>query len=192
MAVLFSQKGSSERRPRTAAVTQEKRLSTSGGIVPLLGGIKAKSIITRGDKVVGHLQPSQFEYTTAALFFLRQYHFCHVFSQPQHTNVCFWYLPPGIRYMEDKEERKKRLHKVSVGPHTIKALGETNTAALRCHESTTCVNIVLEHRNRKVSFVFKFCTNAQRGKFGSDRLSKPRCHILLEKNASISSQRLEN
>lgn len=35
-----------------------------------------------------------------------------VFPQPQHTNVCFWYLPPGIRYMEDKEERKKRLHKV--------------------------------------------------------------------------------
>ncbi|KAI4806779.1 hypothetical protein KUCAC02_017578 [Chaenocephalus aceratus] len=32
---------------------------------------------------------------------------------PQHTNVCFWYLPPGIRYMEDKEERKKHLHKVA-------------------------------------------------------------------------------
>uniref|UniRef100_A0A8C6PGW2 Glutamate decarboxylase 2 n=1 Tax=Nothobranchius furzeri TaxID=105023 RepID=A0A8C6PGW2_NOTFU len=36
-----------------------------------------------------------------------------VFPQPQHTNVCFWYLPPGIRYMEDKEEQKKRLHKVA-------------------------------------------------------------------------------
>lgn len=34
-------------------------------------------------------------------------------TQPQHTNVCFWYLPPGIRYMEDKEERKKHLHKVT-------------------------------------------------------------------------------
>lgn len=34
--------------------------------------------------------------------------------QPQHTNVCFWYLPPGIRYMEDKEEKKKRLHKVGL------------------------------------------------------------------------------
>uniref|UniRef100_A0A8C8H7T3 Glutamate decarboxylase 2 n=1 Tax=Oncorhynchus tshawytscha TaxID=74940 RepID=A0A8C8H7T3_ONCTS len=32
---------------------------------------------------------------------------------PQHTNVCFWYLPPGMRYMEDKEEKKKRLHKVA-------------------------------------------------------------------------------
>uniref|UniRef100_A0A3Q4GTP3 Glutamate decarboxylase 2 n=1 Tax=Neolamprologus brichardi TaxID=32507 RepID=A0A3Q4GTP3_NEOBR len=32
-------------------------------------------------------------------------------GKPQHTNVCFWYLPPGIRYMEDKEERKKHLHK---------------------------------------------------------------------------------
>uniref|UniRef100_A0A7N6AVM8 Glutamate decarboxylase 2 n=1 Tax=Anabas testudineus TaxID=64144 RepID=A0A7N6AVM8_ANATE len=30
-----------------------------------------------------------------------------------HTNVCFWYLPPGIRYMEDKEEKKKHLHKVA-------------------------------------------------------------------------------
>uniref|UniRef100_A0AAQ5ZXV7 Glutamate decarboxylase 2 n=1 Tax=Amphiprion ocellaris TaxID=80972 RepID=A0AAQ5ZXV7_AMPOC len=36
-----------------------------------------------------------------------------VFLQPQHTNVCFWYLPPGIRYMEDKEEKKKHLHKVA-------------------------------------------------------------------------------
>ncbi|MEQ2198432.1 Glutamate decarboxylase 2, partial [Xenoophorus captivus] len=34
-------------------------------------------------------------------------------GKPQHTNVCFWYLPPGIRYMEDKEEKKKRLHKVA-------------------------------------------------------------------------------
>uniref|UniRef100_H2TIZ7 Glutamate decarboxylase 2 n=1 Tax=Takifugu rubripes TaxID=31033 RepID=H2TIZ7_TAKRU len=34
-------------------------------------------------------------------------------GKPQHTNVCFWYLPPGIRYMEDTEERKKRLHKVA-------------------------------------------------------------------------------
>uniref|UniRef100_A0A4W5LEH6 Glutamate decarboxylase 2 n=1 Tax=Hucho hucho TaxID=62062 RepID=A0A4W5LEH6_9TELE len=34
-------------------------------------------------------------------------------GKPQHTNVCFWYLPPGIRYLEDKEEKKKRLHKVA-------------------------------------------------------------------------------
>uniref|UniRef100_A0A3B4ZZ16 Glutamate decarboxylase 2 n=1 Tax=Stegastes partitus TaxID=144197 RepID=A0A3B4ZZ16_9TELE len=34
-------------------------------------------------------------------------------GKPQHTNVCFWYLPPGIRYMEDKEEKKKHLHKVA-------------------------------------------------------------------------------
>lgn len=32
--------------------------------------------------------------------------------QPQHTNVCFWYLPPGVRYLEDKVEKMKRLHKV--------------------------------------------------------------------------------
>ncbi|XP_019740352.1 glutamate decarboxylase 2 [Hippocampus comes] len=34
-------------------------------------------------------------------------------GKPQHTNVCFWYLPPGMRYMDDKEEKKKRLHKVA-------------------------------------------------------------------------------
>uniref|UniRef100_A0A3B3B550 Glutamate decarboxylase 2 n=1 Tax=Oryzias melastigma TaxID=30732 RepID=A0A3B3B550_ORYME len=34
-------------------------------------------------------------------------------GKPQHTNVCFWYLPPGMRYIEDKEEKKKRLHKVA-------------------------------------------------------------------------------
>uniref|UniRef100_A0A8C7DHL4 Glutamate decarboxylase 2 n=1 Tax=Oncorhynchus kisutch TaxID=8019 RepID=A0A8C7DHL4_ONCKI len=40
-------------------------------------------------------------------------------GKPQHTNVCFWYLPPGMRYMEDKEEKKKRLHKVSICPHHV-------------------------------------------------------------------------
>ncbi|XP_004081223.3 glutamate decarboxylase 2 [Oryzias latipes] len=34
-------------------------------------------------------------------------------GKPQHTNVCFWYLPPGMRYIEDKDEKKKRLHKVA-------------------------------------------------------------------------------
>ncbi|KTG05780.1 hypothetical protein cypCar_00007414 [Cyprinus carpio] len=37
----------------------------------------------------------------------------HVSLQPQHTNVCFWYLPPGVRYLEDKVEKMKRLHKVA-------------------------------------------------------------------------------
>ena len=43
---------------------------------------------------------------------LNPYHPC-VSLQPQHTNVCFWYLPPGLRYVEDKVEKMKRLHKVS-------------------------------------------------------------------------------
>ncbi|KPP57879.1 glutamate decarboxylase 2-like [Scleropages formosus] len=34
-------------------------------------------------------------------------------GKPQHTNVCFWYLPPAIRCMEDGEERRRRLHKVA-------------------------------------------------------------------------------
>uniref|UniRef100_A0A7N6ACQ9 Glutamate decarboxylase 1 n=1 Tax=Anabas testudineus TaxID=64144 RepID=A0A7N6ACQ9_ANATE len=33
--------------------------------------------------------------------------------QPQHTNVCFWYIPPSLRGMPDGEERRKRLHKVA-------------------------------------------------------------------------------
>lgn len=37
---------------------------------------------------------------------------CLVSLQPQHTNVCFWYLPPGVRNLEDKVEKTKRLHKV--------------------------------------------------------------------------------
>uniref|UniRef100_A0A673ZVJ8 Glutamate decarboxylase 1 n=1 Tax=Salmo trutta TaxID=8032 RepID=A0A673ZVJ8_SALTR len=34
-------------------------------------------------------------------------------AKPQHTNVCFWYLPPGIRDMPDGQERRDRLHKVA-------------------------------------------------------------------------------
>lgn len=39
-----------------------------------------------------------------------------IFSyQPQHTNVCFWYLPPSLRDLPDSEEKRERLHKVM--PH---------------------------------------------------------------------------
>uniref|UniRef100_A0A3P8Z0R6 Glutamate decarboxylase 1 n=1 Tax=Esox lucius TaxID=8010 RepID=A0A3P8Z0R6_ESOLU len=34
-------------------------------------------------------------------------------GEPQHTNVCFWYLPPGIRGMPDGQEKRERLHKVA-------------------------------------------------------------------------------
>ncbi|KAG7272341.1 hypothetical protein CRUP_011589 [Coryphaenoides rupestris] len=34
-------------------------------------------------------------------------------GEPQHTNVCFWYLPPGLRGMPDGKERRERLHKVA-------------------------------------------------------------------------------
>uniref|UniRef100_A0A8C8E2A4 Glutamate decarboxylase 1 n=1 Tax=Oryzias sinensis TaxID=183150 RepID=A0A8C8E2A4_9TELE len=37
-----------------------------------------------------------------------------VFSgEPQHTNVCFWYIPPSLRGMPDGTERRERLHKVA-------------------------------------------------------------------------------
>ena len=53
--------------------------------------------------------------SSVLMFMFIQYNFSSVYSvfpQPQHTNVCFWYLPPGMRFLEDKEEKKKRLHKV--------------------------------------------------------------------------------
>ncbi|XP_073533633.1 glutamate decarboxylase 2 [Phyllobates terribilis] len=34
-------------------------------------------------------------------------------GKPQHTNVCFWYVPPSLRHMEDNEERMARLVKVA-------------------------------------------------------------------------------
>uniref|UniRef100_A0A8C9SZ03 Glutamate decarboxylase 1 n=1 Tax=Scleropages formosus TaxID=113540 RepID=A0A8C9SZ03_SCLFO len=34
-------------------------------------------------------------------------------GEPQHTNVCFWYVPPSLRGMPDCEERRERLHKVA-------------------------------------------------------------------------------
>uniref|UniRef100_A0A674BYQ9 Glutamate decarboxylase 1 n=1 Tax=Salmo trutta TaxID=8032 RepID=A0A674BYQ9_SALTR len=34
-------------------------------------------------------------------------------AKPQHTNVCFWYLPPGIRDMPDGQEKREKLHKVA-------------------------------------------------------------------------------
>uniref|UniRef100_A0A4W5QX85 Glutamate decarboxylase 1 n=1 Tax=Hucho hucho TaxID=62062 RepID=A0A4W5QX85_9TELE len=34
-------------------------------------------------------------------------------GEPQHTNVCFWYLPPGIRDMPNGQEKREKLHKVA-------------------------------------------------------------------------------
>lgn len=34
------------------------------------------------------------------------------FLQPQHTNVCFWYIPPSLRGMPDGDERREKLHRV--------------------------------------------------------------------------------
>ncbi|KAL0627462.1 Glutamate decarboxylase 2 [Plecturocebus cupreus] len=34
-------------------------------------------------------------------------------GKPQHTNVCFWYIPPSLRTLEDNEERMSRLSKCS-------------------------------------------------------------------------------
>nr|XP_033505386.1 glutamate decarboxylase 1-like [Epinephelus lanceolatus] len=34
-------------------------------------------------------------------------------GEPQHTNVCFWYIPPSLRGMPDGEERREKLHRVA-------------------------------------------------------------------------------
>ncbi|XP_028991616.1 glutamate decarboxylase 1-like isoform X1 [Betta splendens] len=34
-------------------------------------------------------------------------------GEPQHTNVCFWYVPPSLRLVPGGEERRQRLHKVA-------------------------------------------------------------------------------
>ncbi|XP_075963905.1 glutamate decarboxylase 1 isoform X4 [Anarhichas minor] len=34
-------------------------------------------------------------------------------GEPQHTNVCFWYIPPSLRGLPDGDERRERLHKVA-------------------------------------------------------------------------------
>uniref|UniRef100_A0A672T699 Glutamate decarboxylase 1 n=1 Tax=Sinocyclocheilus grahami TaxID=75366 RepID=A0A672T699_SINGR len=35
------------------------------------------------------------------------------YEMPQHTNVCFWYIPPSLRLLPDGEEKRQRLHKVA-------------------------------------------------------------------------------
>uniref|UniRef100_A0A8C1ZID0 Glutamate decarboxylase 1b n=1 Tax=Cyprinus carpio TaxID=7962 RepID=A0A8C1ZID0_CYPCA len=34
-------------------------------------------------------------------------------GQPQHTNVCFWYIPPSLRGMPHGDERREKLHRVA-------------------------------------------------------------------------------
>uniref|UniRef100_A0A671QGW8 Glutamate decarboxylase 1 n=1 Tax=Sinocyclocheilus anshuiensis TaxID=1608454 RepID=A0A671QGW8_9TELE len=34
-------------------------------------------------------------------------------GEPQHTNVCFWYIPPNLRLLPDGEEKRQRLHRVA-------------------------------------------------------------------------------
>ncbi|XP_009892866.1 PREDICTED: glutamate decarboxylase 1 [Charadrius vociferus] len=34
-------------------------------------------------------------------------------GEPEHTNVCFWYIPPSLRGMPDCEERREKLHRVA-------------------------------------------------------------------------------
>ncbi|XP_053546057.1 glutamate decarboxylase 1 isoform X1 [Bombina bombina] len=34
-------------------------------------------------------------------------------GEPEHTNVCFWYIPPSLRGMPNCEERQEKLHRVA-------------------------------------------------------------------------------
>eukprot|EP00062_Callorhinchus_milii_P010676 gi/632955940/ref/XP_007893712.1/ PREDICTED: glutamate decarboxylase 1-like [Callorhinchus milii] len=33
--------------------------------------------------------------------------------RPEHTNVCFWYIPPSLRGMPENTERNKKLHQIA-------------------------------------------------------------------------------
>lgn len=34
-------------------------------------------------------------------------------SKPEHSNVCFWYLPPSLKHLPQGPERNRRLHEVA-------------------------------------------------------------------------------
>ncbi|XP_042202548.1 glutamate decarboxylase 1-like [Callorhinchus milii] len=34
-------------------------------------------------------------------------------EKPEHTNVCFWYIPPSLRGMPENTERNKKLHQIA-------------------------------------------------------------------------------
>ncbi|XP_022087158.1 glutamate decarboxylase 1-like isoform X2 [Acanthaster planci] len=36
-----------------------------------------------------------------------------VYDKPEHTNVCYWYIPPSLRSMEEGREKQLLLHKVA-------------------------------------------------------------------------------
>ncbi|XP_058043715.1 glutamate decarboxylase 1 [Ahaetulla prasina] len=46
-------------------------------------------------------------------------------GEPEHTNVCFWYIPPSLRGMPDSEERREKLHRVA--PKIKALMMETGT-----------------------------------------------------------------
>lgn len=42
--------------------------------------------------------------------------------QPEHSNVCFWYVPPSLRGLQPGPDRNARLHQVSA-EHTLGTMG---------------------------------------------------------------------
>lgn len=45
--------------------------------------------------------------------------------QPEHSNVCFWYIPPSLRALPPGPDRDARLHQVSAEQHSVFSNGQT-------------------------------------------------------------------
>uniref|UniRef100_A0AAQ5ZDR2 Glutamate decarboxylase 1b n=1 Tax=Amphiprion ocellaris TaxID=80972 RepID=A0AAQ5ZDR2_AMPOC len=58
--------------------------------------------------------------------------------QPQHTNVCFWYIPPSLRGMPDGDERREKLHRVA--PKIKAMMMESGTTMVGYQPQGTKVN----------------------------------------------------
>ncbi|XP_019410189.1 PREDICTED: glutamate decarboxylase 1 [Crocodylus porosus] len=71
---------------------------------------KAKGTVGFENQINKCLELSEYLYTKIK----NREEFEMVFDgEPEHTNVCFWYIPPSLRGMPDCEERREKLHRVA-------------------------------------------------------------------------------
>uniref|UniRef100_A0A3Q2XVU2 Glutamate decarboxylase 3 n=1 Tax=Hippocampus comes TaxID=109280 RepID=A0A3Q2XVU2_HIPCM len=77
--------------------------------------------------------------TSDVPFALGPRHTCRLFfTQPEHSNVCFWYIPPSLRGMPPGTDRDKRLHQVA--PQIKGRLMEKGSVLIGYQPTRTKVN----------------------------------------------------
>ncbi|XP_061110351.1 glutamate decarboxylase 1 isoform X2 [Conger conger] len=59
-------------------------------------------------------------------------------SKPEHSNVCFWYIPPSLRVIAPEAERDRRLHEVA--PKIKAKMMETGSVMIGYQPTTEKVN----------------------------------------------------